>query len=438
MKKCKKLIVSLLSAALLFALCGALCLVSAEEDEVTPWMFYSFDDGTGTDSGTAKNDAIAIGTPVFGTKTEDEAGPQGKYLNVSSEGYFVASADAFNFGTDGFTVSFWVKFSAEHELNKMERFFQSGLWGEGDTGFVIALNRDGNGYASINAAVAGTGSGNDFAGTWGASSFELDYFDGCWHLITVSFDQPNKKYYMYIDGNEVAVKGFDRENLSANTNRQNVGIGVFQLDDGSLPTGVPNYALDDVAFYKSVLTAEQVLAYYNANKGNTQTYDPDAEATLEDVLTGISVTGIGLAGADLYTSTIMSGDVFEQLSEDYNGFDNFILYDVSLERDNLPIELTENVTVSISVPDKLADKTGLKIVIAGEDGSLNIVNSQLIDSKLVFETQTLGQIAIVYPDSASGGDDIPNTGDGLGILLALTALAGAGILTFVKTARKCR
>lgn len=402
MKKCRKMVALFMSAVLIFASSSiALTAYADETVEVTPWMQYTFDDENGSDTGTAKNDATAVGTPKFGTKTAEDAGPSGKYLELSADGYFIAPAQPFAFGTEAFTVSFWVNLPADHATNVYERVFQTGLWA--DTGFAIVLNRNGGGQAAINAAVSGAGEGDDWVGTWvnpGSNAFENDYYDGKWHLITVVFDQPNKKYEMYLDGEHVSTQGYTRDNLTASPdeNKQYVGLGVFYHYE-SLPAVSDDhgldYMLDDISMYKQALTAEQIKAYYDANKGNAQPFDPNKEATLTDSLSGISVTGAGLEKAQLYVSTVMSGATFDKLSETYGSFEKFILYDVSIERQDQPVEISEKLTFSINIPDKLANQKNLKVFIEEENGTLTEMDARSANGQLLFETTKLGKIAIV-------------------------------------------
>ncbi len=439
-KKCIACITSLIMV--LMMLNTGMVGVAAESP--APWMHYTFDNGTGKDSGTAANDATAVGTPQFGEKSITDGGPSGKYLIVDgSNNYFAAPGTAFDFGTGAFTASFWVKFAADYGVNLGQRFFQTGLYGAGDTGFAIALNRDGGGKASITAAVAGTGSGDDFAGTWGSTSFDKDYFDGKWHLITVVFDQPNKIYQIYIDGVQTANKAVSRENLSADTNREKVGIGVFDHYDQLVSPAT--YMLDDVAFYKSALSSSEIAAYYAANKGLT--YDPNKEGALTDPISGITVNGTGLDGADLYVSTLMDGETFQKLLNSYKSFDNFILYNISAERDGSSFTLNDAVSVTLPIPEKLQGRSDLKIIIAEEDGSINTVPAQVENNTISFQTKVLGDIAIVSASGTTSTDlndgsnstatDNPSTGDNnWGILFYMVCLAGAVLSIMFTTAQK--
>jgi len=407
-RKEKTAVSILMGLVFLLSLIGGAPFASAEDDVPEPWMFYSFDDGTGADTGTAGNDATAVGTPKIVEKTEDEGGPAGKYLEIDSdENYFIAPGDAFDFGTSAFTVSFWVKFNSEYPLNLGERFFQTGLWGEGDTGFVIALNRDGGGNASVATAVAGTGPGDDFPGTWSFTSFSVDYFDGAWHLLTIVFDQPQKEYGIYLDGVSVGTKTYDRDNLSADTTRPEVGIGVF-YHWGSLLMR-PTYSLDDVAFYKSALTAEQISAYYDASGGKEQDF-PNLEATLTDEHTGIEVTGKGLKDAVLYAAALTSGSAYDKLIETYGSFDDFILYNIAIEKDSEPMTFTDDVTVRIPIPDKLSSYSDLRVFQVADSGELVEIPCQMQDGTVQFMTIVMGDFAIAAQvDEEEDPEDIPNT-----------------------------
>ena len=448
MSMAKKMLTVLTSLAVLASLSAIWLPAAADADEPEPWMLYTFNSANGDDTGTAANDATAHGTPEFGTKTNSEAGPAGKYLVVDdNDNFFTAAGSAFDFGTDAFTASFWVKFAADYPNNIGERVFETGLWGEGDTGFVIALNRDGGGNASISAAVAGTGSGNDFAGTWGFTSFANDLFAGAWHLLTIVFDQPNKRYTIYLDGVSVGVKPYARDNLSADTNRNDIGIGAFYNESDASLVMRPTYCLDDVAFYKTALTASQVSAYYTANTtAPAPSSQPDTESTLTDSLTGISVTGLGLNGAELYAASVLSGTAYDRLQAEYQSLDNFILYSLHVEKDATPMEFSSNVTVRLGIPEKFSDTSTLRIIRVNEDGSFATLPSTIQNGFIEFSTDQLGSIAIVNTSVSAASSQpqtasTPATGDTAGTIpfIVLTIACG-GIATFayVKSTKHAR
>jgi len=386
-------------------------VASANEDELKPVMLYTFNDETGKDEGAAQNDAVAVGQPKFGVKADTEEGPAGKYLLIdSNEDYFLAPGGAFDFGTDAFTTSFWVKLSKDYPVNLGERFFQTGVWGPDDPGFVIAINRDGGGNVSFGTAVAGVGEA-DPAGSWSFSTVNNDFFDDKWHLITIVFDQPNKQYTIYLDGVQAAVKGVTAESLNGSSARQDVGIGVFYFNGELLHR--PTYMLDDVTFYKQALTAEQIAAYYTSENGAapaTNAEAPDAETTLTDDLSGTSVTGIGLKDASLYVSPVLNGSAYEKLMETYKSFDTFMLYNIAIEKEGVPFAFSEDAVVKMAIPEKLQTATDLKAVLVKEDGTLVTITAMSANQTLEFRTKELGSIGIVSGSAAPAGADPAETG----------------------------
>jgi len=358
----------------------------AETGEVTPYMFYTFNDETGKDRGTAHNDAIAVGTPAYGVKTNADAGPAGKYLIIDNDSdYLIAPGAAFDFGTAAFSTSFWLKFPASYPLNRGDRFFQTGGWGANDPGFVLAFNRDGGGLVSIGTAVAGVGA-TDPAGSWGFTTINADFFDGEWHLITAVFDQPNKKYTIYLDGIQVGVKNFTTEGLDATTTRPYVGIGVFYWNGSLLYR--PTYMLDDVAFYKQALTPAQIATYYNDNKEGSDV------ATLTDPASGLSVTGQGLQGGDLQVSAATNGIAYERMLNAYGSSANFSLYNASVYKQNVPVAFNENATIRLPIPVHLQSAADLQAVRVKGDGSIVAIASNRVSQTLEISTKELGQFGI--------------------------------------------
>lgn len=440
-------------AAVLFGLVQ-MAAPPVHAEEIKPYILYRFNDEDGKDEGTAHNDAAAVGTPKYGVKADTEAGPAGKYLIVdSNEDYLLAPGQAFDFGAEAFTTSFWVKFAQDYPVNLGERFFQTGVWGPNDPGYVIAINRDGGGNVSIGTAVAGVGDA-DPAGSWSFTTINRDFFDESWHLITIVFDQPNKQYLIYLDGVEVGSKGVVVDSLDASSARPDVGIGLFYFNGEVLHR--PTYLLDDVAFYKEALTSAHIAAYYEENRGAAVDNGEGvaAERTLVDDLSGTSIRGLGLQDATMYVSPVLTGSAYEQLLEAYGSFDAFMLYHVAIENAGVPVVFGEEAVVQMAIPEKMQAGTDIKAVRVKEDGTIVTIPAMRAGEFLEFRTKELGHIALVSESAGeeeqpvsetAGAPDAPATPDaqepssaksGMGTILvsvlAVVLLGGLLLLFFRK------
>ncbi|QTA79334.1 Concanavalin A-like lectin/glucanases domain-containing protein [Desulfonema limicola] len=92
---------------------------------------------------------------------------------------------------------------------------------------------------------------------WDTSEIEYTYIPDTWHMITVVFaDENNRK--LYIDG-QTAIE-------STSYMPYNPGIDLFIIGRAGLKNLVFNGAIDDVAVYDTILSAEEILALYEDSK----------------------------------------------------------------------------------------------------------------------------------------------------------------------------
>jgi hypothetical protein len=145
-----------------------------------------------------------------------------------------------------FTFETWAKFD---DLTGVQRLFSTWQSGVGGMGFGI------NGPGGLRFT------------TFGVQDFDLDLVQsgfgtlktGTWyHFAGVS---EGGVFYFYINGQQVGVIGYTGEALAS----------TRPLTIGRNPEGAPevvNGQMDEVVFYWKGLTAEQVLAHYQARYGN--------------------------------------------------------------------------------------------------------------------------------------------------------------------------
>lgn len=95
--------------------------------------------------------------------------------------------------------------------------------------------------------------------------------DGNWHHLVGVRDVPGQKAVLYLDGAVAGMLTVTGDNLGAMTNTDSetdfVTLGAGTVGGTQNPTTHLAGALDEVAFYKSALTAAQVAAIYAAPEG---------------------------------------------------------------------------------------------------------------------------------------------------------------------------
>jgi len=247
----------------LFGLIVTVCLILSATTPAfatplnDPLMLYTFDAASGADTGSAGNDATAVGTPMYSNKAQYDVGPSGKYVSVSQSNYLKASGGAFQFGTDAFSLSFWINIPDNTPSDTTIRLFQTGLWGNNTPGFAIAFSKNQSGTVNIATGIGSTGSDN----SWDWSGGVTDFFDSQWHHLVFVFDQPNDTYNIYLDGSLAATRTTDKENLSASTTQSTVGLGVFLWYDSVAVTAYP-LSLDELTIYERALSKHEIETYY--------------------------------------------------------------------------------------------------------------------------------------------------------------------------------
>lgn len=95
--------------------------------------------------------------------------------------------------------------------------------------------------------------------------------DGNWHHLVGTRDVPAMASVLYVDGAVVGMLPLAADKLGPMTNTDGetdfVTLGAGIVGGTQNPTTFLSGALDEVAFYKSALTAAQVMALYSAPQG---------------------------------------------------------------------------------------------------------------------------------------------------------------------------
>lgn len=216
-------------------------------------------DGDYSDSSGRGNNASAVGTPGFAPGKVGQAFKFTTMKDGSTINYATLGAPAdLNFGTNSFTVSFWVNCSDQVD----------------DPAFIS--NKDWNSSNNRGWGIFAQGGGNFRINATGPSG-SADKFDttlaptirdGTWHLIAVSFWR-GQNVHTYLDGALVQAKPFttsgslDTDDLGKSINIGQDGTGAY-TDGGSAQ--IVDGLIDDVGIWNRVVTEQEVAAIYNAGQ----------------------------------------------------------------------------------------------------------------------------------------------------------------------------
>ena len=202
---------------------------------------------------------------------------------------------------------------------------------------------------------------------------------------------------------------------------------TFALEDGGFKHTLDESGLNGMATEQDVYA---LVAYARFLNRKTSLYDmsdveihtePDApdpeekDVTLTDVNgSGVTVTGKDslLTGKELEANLLTSGDRYAQAEKALKD-GKFVLYDLYLLENNLEVQPTGTITLSLPVPAGY-DAAQCLVYRIHTDGSITAVTAALKDGKLVFETNQMGVFALYQPANAGGnnsGTAAPSTGD---------------------------
>ena len=224
-------------------------------------------------------------------------------LNGTDEYLKLGAGDNLNPGASSFSIAFWINLTDDGALQMILGKYADASYANnsGGVGFEL-LYRGDSGSKPLHFRVNnGTGEGTT------TRSDALGYSDisGGWHHIVLVSDRENGKGIIYVDGANVVLNDFDDISSQTGTysNAGNFHVGR-QSGDGS--GGWMTGSVDDLRFYKRVLTAANVATIYNTGTGTESTdlfkTNPsalDRITPIDGTITGASnVTGKNLLNND--------------------------------------------------------------------------------------------------------------------------------------------
>ncbi|HEY9489444.1 MAG TPA: LamG domain-containing protein, partial [Chryseosolibacter sp.] len=227
---------------------------------------------------------------------------------------FPASAHAqlplnpkLDFGTNDFSVAFWVKIDAGVIPSSDPVIIGNKDWGSGkNRGFLVGLdgaNEVGSHLWTVNAA-----DGNGGRLDWDADDNGTpNLVDGAWHFVAVVFDR-DATMNVYLDGvlrqTDVAADSKDLTLTPGDLAPDDLPFTIMQDATGAYSADFEGF-LDDILIYNRTLSPEEVTALNE----NGYTIDPALGATVYLPFDGdlTDLSGNGLSGTD--AGTVSTGFV---------------------------------------------------------------------------------------------------------------------------------
>jgi len=258
------------------------------------WRMGDNDSGTGTtitDQGSGSNDGTLTNGPTFSTNVPFN------YYSVDFDGtndtvtvpniatYFTNNATAV-------TISAWIKLDTTSDGGYEIARFTSNV------GIYFNAYKSGGTYSSITCGYHDGGNFNQIICT-------TDIFDGNWHHVAYTYDQPTNVIKGYIDGS-----------LETPSNTQASGTPTwetftsFNIGSTSVGTNPFNGLIDEVAVWPSVLSASNIASIYNSGvPADLTSYAPVGWWRMgdNDSGTGTTITDQGSEGNN---GTLTNGPTF--------------------------------------------------------------------------------------------------------------------------------
>jgi hypothetical protein len=237
----------------------------------TPYWSYGFDDGALTDA--IGNDDLAASTNGF-TSIPDRFSNADDAISLDGDSLTGGVTSA-----NDFSISFWIKDAPnDAQLRALVHQFS-------DFGYSIRLQ---NGVIKAVSRMAYSFNNQPLIPYWNGTSTitgTTDLSDGDWHHVVFTANhyqvqfQYKYDYALYVDG---ALEGTDTKQVDmiSGSNRYHVGLNSTQtFYVGCHQTGgLVRYddKIDDISFYKSVLSTAQINEIYNARPAAVVYVDEDA------------------------------------------------------------------------------------------------------------------------------------------------------------------
>lgn len=232
----------------------------SEHDGIEPALYLSFDHDDARDESGFGNHGVVYGDLAFIHGVSGRAAYFNNFYRNEEEDaqtdmyIAVPEAELLEFGTSNFSLSFWYKSDQPADKTPSGALVGNKNWyvtGGSDPGWLVYTGRDGVGTN------LGFGNGLRFDAPEGGGGFP-EVMDMRWHHIALTFDR-HGDMTLYIDGE---VKS--RLDISAQAETPMDMYDLVIGADGRGRMGLFNAAVDELYFYRRVLTPEDVKNHYHA------------------------------------------------------------------------------------------------------------------------------------------------------------------------------
>ena len=335
-------------------------------------VHYKFDEGTGTTSVNSGSDP-AIGNAVLqGNAGWVSSAKYGAGLNLPGAGHVQLPNDITEGMEEEITISTWIRptnlpnWTTHAQIGKGQNEFLllQSSWDNGTRGFVVTLRND-NGE-QYRTALPG----------------ETDLPMGEWTHVAVTMG-PSPT------GTGSTVKIYFNGELMAGGTRDNIPVMIGDLTEGgtnanfigngSWPDPRPTEQQDDFRIYGFALSAEDVLAVYNATSNVAPVGVPDSYTTAEGETLSVDAPGV------LDNDTDAEGDDLTATSATPAG--------------NGSVAITTASSVSGRVRGIYAQASGSGSLTINANNSVSTTTTVVLPNP---STTNVGQIAAIHAVAGSG------------------------------------
>ncbi|WP_018756892.1 LamG-like jellyroll fold domain-containing protein [Paenibacillus terrigena] len=238
-------------------------------DMVAHWSFDGVDplkDQTGRG-----NDGKAVGKVAY----EKSLTNLGQALSTKDGYVSVAKmTEDLKLGTDNYSVAFWYKASNPGTWSAV---LGDKDWNSGGNPGMAVVQGQGQFYTTFAPANKSARYENIVPGTAGK------VYDGNWHYVAATLDRSGDSL-LYVDGKQIASTSLKKAKGESATTNLPFNIGA----DGAGGYRI-NSLIDEVKVYRVVLTPEEIVQEYEANRNNSQDMMKDAVAKVEKNLANMVI-----------------------------------------------------------------------------------------------------------------------------------------------------
>ncbi|WPP50838.1 LamG-like jellyroll fold domain-containing protein [Catalinimonas niigatensis] len=188
---------------------------------------------------------------------------------VAAHAQFPADAPLLDFGTEDFSMAFWIKIDPNLSTPGDPVILGNKDWGSGgNPGFLVGLDGADDPAAHLWTVNVADGAGGRL--DWDADDNQTPNLkDGYWHLVALAFDR-DATLNVYLDGElRQSDPADDAKNLTLTPGSLTSPYPLTIMQDATGAYGDDFVArLDNIRIWKKVISAEEVATIFEMDKGN--------------------------------------------------------------------------------------------------------------------------------------------------------------------------